>query len=156
MTLSTNSIRELVFGLDTLVETYGEKKVAAINLDNAATTPPFKAVMVEIENELKMYGSIGRGVGQKSTHSSDVYISGREKIKDFFGLDAHDENYIVIYTNNTTDGMNKPHPPFGMKNTPLLVSLTSSVQKLKLITKKDSRIFEKDLLLVRFVPMIGQ
>jgi len=96
-------IREMMYGIDTILK---DGRVA-INLDNAATTPPFKAVVENILEKMKMYGSIGRGVGQKSVYSSEVYEEGRKQVKEFFGLDPNDKKYTVIYTNNTTDGMNK-------------------------------------------------
>jgi len=99
------NIRELIWGLDALVKLESGKLTPAINLDNAATTPPFIQVMQEIDKQMKMYGSIGRGKGQKSAHTTDVYVEARETIKDFVG--AKDEKYTVFYAANTTDGINK-------------------------------------------------
>ncbi|MDR2971954.1 MAG: aminotransferase class V-fold PLP-dependent enzyme, partial [Bacteroidales bacterium] len=99
-------IREMMYGLDTPV--IGDKP--AINLDNAATTPPFKAVIEEINEKLCWYGSIGRGVGHKSSYSSEVYEKGREIVKEFVGINRKSEefkDYSVIYINHTTEGMNK-------------------------------------------------
>jgi len=98
-------IRDMMFGINSLVELDSKRKVPAINFDNAATTPPFKCAMEEITKQLLYYGSIGRGEGQKSEHTSDVYINGRDIVKDFFG--ANSDIYTVFYTNSTTDGMNK-------------------------------------------------
>lgn len=100
-----NCMRRMMFGLDTLVELDDGRMVPAINLDNAATTPPFKGVMKEIEDHLRYYGSIGRGKGQKSEYSTEVYIRVRDIIKDFVG--ANSDIYTVFYAGNTTDGMNK-------------------------------------------------
>jgi selenocysteine lyase/cysteine desulfurase len=100
-----HSIRDMIFGLDVLVKLDNNKMIPAINFDNAATTPPFKRVVEEIEWQLTYYGSIGRGRGQMSEHSSRVYDNGRERIKDFVG--ANSDIYTVFYTNNTTDGINK-------------------------------------------------
>lgn len=100
-----NYLRKLMFGLETLVELDNKKRVPAINLDNAATTPPFKKVVGEIEDQLMYYGSIGRGKGQKSAHSTEIYTKGRDIIKDFVG--ANSDIYTVFYTNNATDGINK-------------------------------------------------
>ncbi|MCL2095966.1 MAG: aminotransferase class V-fold PLP-dependent enzyme [Oscillospiraceae bacterium] len=96
-------IREMIHGLDTPVR----GNSPAVNLDNAATTPAFKGVIAEIQEKLLMYGSIGRGAGQKSEYSSGIYEKGRGAVKQFFGIDPDDETYTVIYTNNTTDGINK-------------------------------------------------
>ena len=100
---TSKKIREMVHGLDVPVKGY----CPAINLDNAATTPPFKEVIDAISDKLLMYGSIGRGTGQKSVYTSEVYETGRAAVKEFFGLEPDDETYTVIYTNNTTDGLNK-------------------------------------------------
>ena len=97
-------VRDMIHGLDSLVELDGAK-VPAINLDNAATTPAFKKVVEEVKNQLLFYGSIGRGKGQKSEHSTDLYEKGRELIKNFLG--ANNDKYTVAYTNNTTDALNK-------------------------------------------------
>lgn len=99
-----NTILEVI-GLDSLVELDDKRQVPAINLDNAATTPAFKLVAEEINRQLLFYGSIGRGKGQKSEHSSKIYSAGRDIVKDFVG--AKSDRYTVFYVNSTTDGMNK-------------------------------------------------
>jgi len=99
-----NDIRKMIFGLDSLVKLDNGEYVPAINLDNAATTPPFKQVVKEVEQQLLCYGSIGRGKGQKSEHSTDVYVKGRDIVKDFVGAN---DDYTVFYTHSTTDGLNK-------------------------------------------------
>lgn len=99
------NIRDMILGLDSLVQLDDGQMAPAVNLDNAATTPPFKAVADKIWEELLYYGSIGRGRGQKSEHSSVVYTEGRELVKQFVG--AVSDKYTVFYVNCTTDGMNK-------------------------------------------------
>jgi len=100
-----SNIRNSIWGLETPVTLDSGHETIAINLDNAATTPPYKQAMAEIDEQMKMYGSIGRGKGQKSAHTTDVYVDAREAIKDFVG--ANDDRYTVFYTANTTDGINK-------------------------------------------------
>jgi len=99
-----NKIRDMIFGLSTLVKLENGQSVPAINLDNAATTPPFKKVVKEVEKQLLCYGSIGRGKGQKSEYSTDIYVAGRDIVKDFVGAN---DDYTVFYVNSTTDGINK-------------------------------------------------
>ena len=99
------NIRDMILGLDALVQLDDKRMVPAINLDNAATTPPFKAVVREIEQKLMCYGSIGRGKGQKSEYSTQVYTNGRDIVKDFVG--GASDIYTVIYAGNTTDAINK-------------------------------------------------
>ena len=98
-------IRTMILGLDALIELDNGNKVPAINLDNAATTPAFKVVAEEIYKDLLYYGSIGRGKGQKSAQSTEIYKNGYYIVKDFVG--AQSDIYSVFYTNSTTDGMNK-------------------------------------------------
>jgi len=102
-TYTPEKIRSMIYGLDTPVKGHHP----AISLDNAATTPPFKGVIAEIYDKLQMYGSIGRGTGQKSVYTSEIYEHGRETVKTFLGLKPDDDTYTVIYTNSTTDGINK-------------------------------------------------
>ena len=49
-----------------------------------------------------MYGSIGRGFSQKSSHSTDPYCAARDKAPDLVGADP--DIYTCFYDNNTTDG----------------------------------------------------
>jgi len=99
------NIRESIWGINALVTLESGELTQAINFDNAATTPPFIQAMEETDEQMKLYGSVGRGRGQKSAHTTDVYVESREIIKDFVG--AKDEKYTVFYAGNTTDGINK-------------------------------------------------
>ena len=83
----------------------GGHKVVAINFDNAATTPVFKKVINKIIEASGDYGSIGRGLGQKSEFSTNIYNNCRSFILDFFK--APSDKYTAIFVNNTTDGINK-------------------------------------------------
>lgn len=96
--------RNMVVGADTIIPLDNGRYVTAINLDNAATTPPFKAVAKEVDNFLPWYSSIHRGKGYKSALSTDIYESGRDLIKSFVNADKDKD--IVIYTKNTTDAIN--------------------------------------------------
>ncbi len=100
-----DTVRKYIVGVDTPVELADGTKTPLINFDNAATTPAFKAVQDAIDQELEMYGSIGRGYSQKSNHSTDVYNKVRDKVLQFFTADP--ELYTCFYVNSTTDGLNK-------------------------------------------------
>ena len=102
---SMETVRDNIVGVNTLIELENGTKQPLINFDNAATTPAFKAVQQAVDEELEMYGSIGRGYSQKSNHSTDVYNSTRDKVLEFFTADP--EQYTCFYTNSTTDGLNK-------------------------------------------------
>jgi len=98
-------IRGMVDGLDAPVRLGDGRMAPAVNFDNAATTPAFKAVLDAILQESKLYGSIGRGTGQKSRHSTELYEKIRGDVLAFFGADP--AKYSTIYVANTTDGINR-------------------------------------------------
>lgn len=88
---------------DARINNYVVNDERYVNLDNAATTPPLKAVEEGINNYLATYGSVHRGSGEKSKISTNIYEHSREIIKDFVG--APEDSY-VIFSGNTTGGMN--------------------------------------------------
>ena len=100
-----DNIRDYVVGIDEEMELENGSKKTVTNFDNAATTPALQPVADEVEEELKKYGSIGRGFSPKSDYSTDLYNSTKDKIIEFVGADP--ETYTVFYVNNTTDGLNK-------------------------------------------------
>ena len=75
-----DNIRDYVVGVDEPVELADGSKQPLINFDNAATTPPLKPVEDAINEEMKMYGSIGRGFSEKSNHSTDLFREARETV----------------------------------------------------------------------------
>lgn len=85
------------------VKTKDSKWVTYVNLDNAATTPPFKNVQKKVDEYLRGYGSVHRGAGTKSKISTDIYEKSRDVIKGFVGAPKDD---YVIFTGNTTGAMN--------------------------------------------------
>lgn len=103
--ISKHNYRELVVGVDTSVVLKNGKKIKGINFDNAATTPPLKAVIEEITNFAPLYSSIHRGAGYKSNISSEKYEDAREKVMEFVG--ANHKNDVVIFVKNATEAINK-------------------------------------------------
>ncbi|PIW90944.1 MAG: hypothetical protein COZ91_03095 [Candidatus Nealsonbacteria bacterium CG_4_8_14_3_um_filter_39_7] len=85
------------------VETDRLGKVSYVNIDNAATTPPFISVQNGVNDYLKTYGSVHRGAGTKSKISTDIYEQTRQVIKNFVGAP---ENFYVLFSGNTTGAMN--------------------------------------------------
>lgn len=100
-----DNIRDYVVGVDELIELDDGTMQPMINFDNAATTPPLIPVMEAVDQEMKMYGSIGRGFSPKSNYSTDLFNDARTKVMEFLGADP-DVNRC-IYVNSTTDGLNK-------------------------------------------------
>ncbi|MBQ5542034.1 MAG: aminotransferase class V-fold PLP-dependent enzyme, partial [Erysipelotrichales bacterium] len=90
-----DNIRQYVVGVDEPVELPDGTKQPLINFDNAATTPTLKPVMDAVDEEMKMYGSIGRGFSQKSNHSTDIYMGTRDTVLNFLGADP--DYHTVFY-----------------------------------------------------------
>jgi cysteine desulfurase/selenocysteine lyase len=86
-----------------MVDTSTLGRTRYVNFDNAATTPPLRAVEQAVETFMEQYGSVHRGAGTKSQLSTDAYEHSRSVIKDF--VNAPGDSY-VIFSNNTTGGMN--------------------------------------------------
>lgn len=97
---------DLLIGIDSKVKTIDNTEVRAINLDNAATTPPLKKTIEGIVEFSEYYGSIGRGAGQKAEITTRFYNQARNIVKNFFNIKNNDK-YSVIFVGNTTDGINK-------------------------------------------------
>lgn len=97
--------RELFVGLETLVPLAKGGAVPAINFDNAATTPPLKKVMNDINQFVPYYSSIHRGAGYKSVLSSQIYEQARKTVLQFVG--GQSEQNTVIFVKNTTEAINK-------------------------------------------------
>lgn len=99
------NIRDQIIGLDAPVTLADGSQAPLINLDNSATTPSFKVVFDEVREQLSYYGSIGRGKGQKSVHSTALYENGRKRVLRF--LNADSEKYTVFYCTSASDGLNR-------------------------------------------------
>lgn len=86
-----------------MIEFFG-KQGDVLYFDNAASTLALKSVVDKSLEFLSTYGSIHRGVGYNSEHSTELYEKAREYIlKCLKGT----HNHTVIFTSNTTDSINK-------------------------------------------------
>lgn len=86
-----------------MIEFFGRQD-NVLYFDNVASTLALKSVVDKSMEFLSTYGSIHRGVGYNSEHSTELYESAREYIlKCLQGTD----NHTVIFTSNTTDSINK-------------------------------------------------
>lgn len=97
--------RDAFIGLDELVQLSDGSQAVAINFDNGATTPSLVSALDAIRDQLPMYGSIGRGKGQKQSHSTEVFNATRTKMLDFVSAPASE--YSAIWCGTATDGLNK-------------------------------------------------
>lgn len=86
-----------------MIEIFG-KQEDVLYFDNAASTLALKSVVDKSLEFLSTYGSIHRGIGYNSEHSTELYEKAREYIlKCLKGT----HNHTVIFTSNTTDSINK-------------------------------------------------
>jgi cysteine desulfurase / selenocysteine lyase len=97
-------LQGVVAGLATQIDT-AEGRRHYINLDNAATTPPFVSVMEAINNFAPWYSSVHRGNGLKSRLSTALNETAREVVSRFVG--ANPDEHVVIFGKNTTEAINK-------------------------------------------------
>ncbi len=90
-----------------------------VNLDNAATTKPFKKVLETVVNSFQEYGSVHRSAGSHSKVSTERYEQARETIR--LLVNAPDDAY-VIFTKNTTDAISMAAHCFAQQSGAVLVS----------------------------------
>jgi selenocysteine lyase/cysteine desulfurase len=103
---SKKDIKDLFIGLDEKVCTSDGYCINTINFDNAATTPPIKSSIEYIQKLSNTYASIGRGTGQKAEITTNLYKESKIFLMNFFNI-KDIKKYVVIYVNNTTEGINK-------------------------------------------------
>jgi selenocysteine lyase/cysteine desulfurase len=100
-----NQWTERIVGLDERVPLLDGRLAPYINLDNAASTPPFRAVLEAVERFLPYYSSVHRGTGFKSRLSTAAYDDAHEVVARFVGADP--ASSVVIFGKNTTEAINK-------------------------------------------------
>jgi len=92
-------------GLDTPTPLLNRQPQPYVNLDNAASTPPMKAVLEAIDRFIPYYSSVHRGTGFKSQVSTRAYEIARERTLQFLHADAGE--HTCIFGKNTTEAINK-------------------------------------------------
>lgn len=99
------NVRQSVAGLDHAVPLLDGRQRTYVNLDNAATTPPFTTVLGCLARLSQWYASVHRGSGFKSLLSTHLYEQCRQVVADFVGADL--DCHTVIFVHNATHGLNK-------------------------------------------------
>jgi cysteine desulfurase/selenocysteine lyase len=97
--------RQLFVGLDIRVPLLDGSHRQYINFDNAASTPPLKAVQKTVNDFMNYYSSVHRGTGFKSQLSTHAYEEARNVLLKFVGADPH--THTCIFGKNTTEAINK-------------------------------------------------
>ena len=100
-----HNYRPLFVGLDALIPIMDGTCRCYTNLDNAASTPPLKAVQQTVDDFLVYYSSVHRGTGFKSQISTHAYEQARQIVLKFVGANPHD--HTCIFGKNTTEAVNK-------------------------------------------------
>ncbi|MGL5693438.1 MAG: aminotransferase class V-fold PLP-dependent enzyme [Peptostreptococcaceae bacterium] len=100
-----DNYRNLFAGIDEKIKLEDGSYVTPINFDNGATTPPLNSVVRLIEDNIKNYGPIARGVGIKGEYCTDLFEKSREDILAFFNL-KYNKSHTVIYTKSDTEALN--------------------------------------------------
>ncbi len=103
--ITVRNVRDYVVGLDKEVPLYSGRSVRYVNVDNAATTPPFAPCIECSRRFYELYASVHRGTGFKSLVSTHVYEKCRGIVSEFVGADP--SYYAVVFTPNATHALNK-------------------------------------------------
>jgi selenocysteine lyase/cysteine desulfurase len=103
--LTENAWREKLVGLDDPLPVLGGRRLPYVNLDNAATTPPLRAVVEAVSQFLPYYASVHRGSGYKSRVSTAAYDEAHRTVARFVGADP--DTAAVVFGKNTTEAINK-------------------------------------------------
>jgi cysteine desulfurase/selenocysteine lyase len=105
LTNPLHDYRPLFVGLDVLCPLLDGSTRCYTNLDNAASTPPLKAVQHAVDDFLIYYSSVHRGTGFKSQLSTYAYEQSRQVVMAFVG--ANPDDHTCIFGKNTTEAINK-------------------------------------------------
>ena len=92
-------------GADCTVPLADGRQRRYVNLDNAASTPPLRAVLDAVTDFMPWYSSVHRGAGYKSVVSTNRYEDARSTVARFVGADPRE--HVVIFGRNTTEAINK-------------------------------------------------
>jgi selenocysteine lyase/cysteine desulfurase len=96
--------RGLFCGIDRSVPVAGGRTARYANLDNAASTPPLRAVRDAVHDAADWYSSVHRGTGYKSLLSTALYEEARQRVARFVG--AHPATDSVVFVKSTTEAIN--------------------------------------------------
>lgn len=107
------ALRSNIHGIDLKVPVLGGKKKPFIFFDNAASTPPLKTVLQQMDEFMKWYSGVHRGTGYKSLVSSRVYDHSHDVIAEFVGADPVLDTVVLV--KNTTEAINKLSYRLGLK-----------------------------------------
>jgi len=76
-----------------------------VNLDIAASAPALACVRDAVDQFLRWYSNVHRGVGYKSRLSSWAYETARDRVAKFVGADS--DSSVVLFCRNATEALNR-------------------------------------------------
>ncbi len=94
-----------LFDVEQQVPLLDGRFIPYINFDNAASTPPLRAVQAAVNDFLPWYSSVHRGNGFKSRLATQAYDTAREIVLRFVGADP--ATHVCIFGKNATEALNK-------------------------------------------------
>jgi cysteine desulfurase / selenocysteine lyase len=94
-----------LFDVEQRVPLLNGRSAPYINFDNAASTPPLRAVQTAVNDFMPWYSSVHRGHGFKSQVATRAYDDAREIVMRFVRADPDD--YVCIFGKNSTEALNK-------------------------------------------------
>lgn len=101
----TLDMRQKIVGVNQQVPLLDGTLRTYVNLDNAASTPPFVRVKEKVDEVMNWYSSVHRGSGFKSLLSTRLYDEAREVVARFVGASLATET--VIFGKNASEAINK-------------------------------------------------
>lgn len=113
-------LRKNIKGIEQKVRLGANKKGRYIYFDNAASTPPLKPVLDDLNEFLNWYSGIHRGTGYKSLVSSRIYDDCHQLIGSFVKADPDRDTTIIV--KNTTEAINKLSYRFNLRPTDIVIT----------------------------------
>lgn len=92
-----------VLGADSRVTLADDREVRVVQLNNAATTPPFERTLAEVQEFLGRYGALHRGAGPRARATVEAVERAVGRICAFVGQPAGNS---LLFTTNTSAAIN--------------------------------------------------
>jgi len=92
-----------VLGADSVTTLADGRDVRVVQLNNAATTPPFERTVREVQEFLGCYGALHRGAGPRARVTVDAVERAVRRITAFIG---QPEQNALLFTSNTSAAIN--------------------------------------------------
>lgn len=112
-----------VCGADSVTRLADGREVGVVQLNNAATTPPFVRTLHDVEVFLGSYGALHRGAGPRARATVEAVELAVERIRTFIGQPADNG---LLFTSNTSAAINLLARLLGLE--PGDVVLTSEIE----------------------------